>query len=77
MYPKICEGWILTDSHPQVMAAQVILGVDTEEPNKFDFEFLAKFIPLYPRFFSDLLFSSSSSSSSPFSGYGLNTYSGK
>jgi hypothetical protein len=62
------------------MAAQVILGVETEEPNKYDFEFIAKFIPLCQIFFSDSSSSTSSSSmssssssssspSSPVSGY--------
>jgi hypothetical protein len=86
---KSARGWIATNSRPQVIAARVILGIKTEESDRYDFEFLTKLVPPYRRFFSDPSSSSSSSSSmlssssssspssSSVSGSGRNTYSGK
>jgi hypothetical protein len=42
------------------MAAQVILGIETEEPDEYDFEFVTEFVPPYHPFFSDPSSSSSS-----------------
>jgi hypothetical protein len=74
-----------------VMAAHIILRIETEEPDQYDFEFLAEYVLPYRRFFADpssssssssMLSSSSSSStssspsSSPRSGYVQNPYRG-